>query len=178
MTRLFDVSPLVAGFMIATESVAWTLAALAVARATPAQEPRLIRVGALLVTAGIVALATTMPRGPVAALVPGGILQGAGFGISWAFVLRRIVAGAAEGERERASAAMPTLQMIGYAIGAAASGVVANALGLTESAPIDVARVVGFWVFAAFLPLAFVGVAAAFRIARDPRHSPLPAGSR
>ena len=178
MMRLFDVSPLTAGFMIATESIAWTLAALAVARATPAQEPRLIRIGALLVTAGIVALATTMPRGPVAALLPGGILQGAGFGISWAFVLRRIVAGVAEGERERASAAMPTLQMIGYAIGAAASGVVANALGLTESAPVDVARVVGFWVFAAFLPLAFVGVAAAFRMARDPRHSPLPAGSQ
>ena len=178
MMRLFDVSPLTAGFMIATESIAWTLAALAVARVTPAQEPRLIRIGALLVTAGIVALATTMPRGPVAALLPGGILQGAGFGISWAFVLRRIVAGVAEGERERASAAMPTLQMIGYAIGAAASGVVANALGLTESAPVDVARVVGFWVFAAFLPLAFVGVAAAFRMARDPRHSPLPAGSQ
>ena len=178
MMRLFDVSPLTAGFMIATESIAWTLAALAVARATPAQESRLIRIGALLVTAGIVALATTMPRGPVAALVPGGILQGAGFGISWAFVLRRIVAGVAEGERERASAAMPTLQMIGYAIGAAASGVVANALGLTDSAPVDVARVVGFWVFAAFLPLAFVGVAAAFRMARDPRHSPLPAGSQ
>ena len=178
MMRLFDVSPLTAGFMIATESIAWTLAALAVARATPAQESRLIRIGALLVTAGIVALATTMPRGPVAALLPGGILQGAGFGISWAFVLRRIVAGVAEGERERASAAMPTLQMIGYAIGAAASGVVANALGLTESAPVDVARVVGFWVFAAFLPLAFVGVAAAFRMARDPRHSPLPAGSQ
>jgi MFS family permease len=178
MTRLFGVSPLTAGLMIATESVAWTLAALAVARATPAEEPALIRVGALLVVAGIAALAATMPTGPVAALLPGGLLQGAGFGISWAFVLRRIVAGMPEGERERASAAMPTFQMIGYAVGAAASGIVANALGLTESAPADVARAVGFWVFAAFLPLAFVGVAAAFRMARDPRHTPTPGGSR
>jgi hypothetical protein len=174
MTRLFHVSPLTAGFMVATESIAWTLAAIAFARARPAHEPALIRGGALLVTAGIVAFAATMPRGPVAALVPGGLLQGAGFGMCWAFVLRRIVASVADGERERASAAMPTLQMIGYAIGAAASGIVANALGLTEAAPGSVVRSVGCWVFAAFLPLALLGVGAAFRMARDPRHIPLP----
>jgi MFS family permease len=177
MTRLFHVSPLTAGFMVATESIAWTLAALAFARATPAQEPALIRVGALLVVAGIVALAVAMPRGPVVALLPGGLLQGAGFGMSWAFVLRRIVAGVTAGERERASAAMPTFQMIGYAVGAAASGIVANALGLTETAPAEVARSVAYWVFAAFLPLALVGVGAAFRMARDPRHTPRPAES-
>jgi len=174
MTRLFHVSPLTAGLMVATESIAWTLAAIAFARAGPAHEPALIRGGALLVTAGIVAFAATMPRGPVAALIPGGLLQGAGFGMCWAFVLRRIVASVADGERERASAAMPTLQMIGYAIGAAASGIVANALGLTEAAPGSVVRSVGCWVFAAFLPLALFGVGAAFRMARDPRHIPLP----
>ena len=177
MTRLFGVSPLTAGFMIATESVAWTLAALAFARATPAQEPLLIRTGAFLVAVGIVALAVAMPRGPVLALLPGGLLQGAGFGMCWAFVLRRIVAGVAADERERASAAMPTFQMIGYAVGAAASGIVANALGLTETAPDAVARVVAFWVFAAFLPLAALGVVGAFRTAQNPSGSQHPAGS-
>jgi MFS family permease len=63
MTRLFHVSPLTAGLMVATESIAWTLAAIAFARAGPAHEPALIRGGALLVTAGIVAFAATMPRG-------------------------------------------------------------------------------------------------------------------
>jgi MFS family permease len=177
MSRLFGASPLTAGLMVATESIAWTLAALAFARATPAREPALIRGGALLVITGIVALAFAMPRGPVVALLPGGLLQGLGFGMCWGFVLRRIVASVASGERERASAAMPTMQMIGYAVGAAASGVVANTLGLTETAPADVVRSVAWWVFAAFLPLALIGVAAAFRIARDPRHSPPPGGS-
>jgi MFS family permease len=64
MARLFGVGPLTAGFMVAAESVAWTLAALAFARATPRHEPALIRSGAGLVTAGLVALALTMPRGP------------------------------------------------------------------------------------------------------------------
>ena len=96
----------------------------------------------------------------------------------WAFVLRRIVAGVAAGERERASAAMPTLQMIGYAIGAAASGIVANALGLTETAPADVVRVGrASGCSRRSCRWRCVGVAAAFRMARDPRHSPLPAGS-
>jgi len=177
MTRLFHVGPLTAGFMVATESIAWTLAALALARAAPHHEPTLIRVGALLVTAGVAVLAATMPHGPVTALLPGAILQGAGFGVCWAFVLRRIVASVADGERERASAAMPTLQMIGYAVGAAASGIVANALGLTETAPAEIVRSVAWWVFAAFLPLALLGVGAAFTMARDPRHSLPPGGS-
>jgi Na+-driven multidrug efflux pump len=92
-------------------------------------------------------------------------------------VLRRIVASVPDGERERASAAMPTLQMIGYGVGAAASGIVANSLGLTDTAPAEVVRSVAFWVFAAFFPLALVGVAAAFTMARDPRHSPRPGES-
>ena len=82
----------------------------------------------------------------------------------WAFLLRRIVAGVPAGERERASSAMPTLQMIGYAVGAAASGMVANTLGLADGASRDVVRSVAFWVFAAFLPLALLGVFAAWRV--------------
>ena len=105
-----------------------------------------------------------MPHGPVWALVPWLTLQGAGFGMCWAFLLRRIVAGVPAGERERASSAMPTLQLVGYAVGAAASGIVANALGLVEGASQEVVRTVAFWVFAAFLPLAVLGVVAAWRV--------------
>ena len=168
LTKLYGVAAITTGFIVAIESVAWTLAAIVVARAPERREPALIRGGALLVTAGIMGLAVTMPRGPVWALVPWAALQGAGFGICWAFLLRRIVAAVPEGERDRASAAMPTLQMIGYAVGAAASGMVANALGFAEGAPVDVVRGVAFWVFAAFLPLALLGVAGAWRVSADP----------
>src|SRR5262245_18451202 len=153
MAKLFHVLPLTAGFMVALESVAWTILAIVFAGAPARREPVLIRVGALVITAGVIGLAVTMPRGPAWALGPWVALQGAGFGMCWAFVLRRIVAGVPAGERERASAAVPTLQMIGYAVGAAASGVVANSLGLSEHAPDATVRAVGFWVFAAFLPL-------------------------
>ncbi len=164
LAKLFAVVPFTAGFMVAIESVAWTLAAIAFAGASEQSETTLIRVGAVLIAAAVAGLGVTMPHGPVWALVPWLTLQGAGFGMCWAFLLRRIVAGVPAGERERASSAMPTLQMIGYAVGSAATGIVANALGLIEGAPLEVVRTVAFWVFAAFLPLAALGVVAAWRV--------------
>lgn len=92
LARLFGVGPFAAGLLVASESVAWTLAALAVARTPPEREPALIRAGVALVMTGVAALAVTAPVGPPAALLVGAALQGTGFGTCWAFVLRRIVA--------------------------------------------------------------------------------------
>jgi len=164
LAKLFGVVPFTAGLMVAIESVAWTLAAIVFAGASEGSETTLIRVGAVLAAVAVAGLAVTMPHGPVWALVPWLTLQGAGFGMCWAFLLRRIVAGVPAGERERASSAMPTLQMMGYAVGSAAAGIVVNALGLVEGASLDVVRTVAFWVFAAFLPPAALGVVAAWRV--------------
>jgi MFS family permease len=164
LARLYGVSALTAGFLVAIESVAWTLAAIAFAGAPARLESALIRAGAAAIGVGVGALAWTMPRGPVWALVPWTALQGMGFGMCWAFLLRRIVAAVPADDRERASAAVPTMQMIGYAVGAALSGMVANALGLVDGAPDAVVRSVAFWVFAAFVPVAALGVAAAWQV--------------
>ncbi len=168
METLFGATPLVAGFMIAVESVSWTLAAIVFAGAGRRLEPALIRGGALTVTAGIAGLAWTMPQGPTSALLPWVALLGAGFGMAWAFVMRRVVESVPAGERERAASSLPTMQLLGYALGAAASGIVANLAGLVAGAPQPVVESAAFWVFAAFLPLAGLGVAAALRLARIP----------
>ena len=152
--------------MIAVESVSWTLAAIVFAGAAPRLEPALIFGGALTVSAGIAGMAWTMPQGPVAALLPWAVLLGAGFGMAWAFVMRRVVESVPPGERERAAASLPTIQLLGYALGAAASGIVANLSGLAADAPRAVVEGAAFWVFAAFLPLAALGSAAAWRLSR------------
>jgi hypothetical protein len=167
METLLGTTPLVAGLMIALESISWTLAAILFAGAGARLEPILIRAGAVTITLGIAGFAWVMPEGPVAALVPWPILQGAGFGMGWAFIMRRIVESVPAGERERAAASLPTIAMLGYALGAAASGIVANLSGLAEAPPAGV-EVAAFWVFAAFLPLAALGVAAAWRLSRTP----------
>jgi MFS family permease len=166
LARLFGVSPLLAGLLVAAESVAWTLAAIATANAPAHRESLLIRGGTAAIAIAVAGLAWTMPRGPVWALGLWTAVQGAGFGICWAFLLRRIVAGVPDGDSDRASAAVPTTQMIGYAIGAAVCGMVANALGLHDDAAPDIVRGVAFWVFAAFFPLAGLGALSAWRIAR------------
>jgi len=167
METLYGVSPLAGGFMLAAESVAWSLAAIVFAGATVRREPLLIRTGVLCITGGIVGFALVMPHGPVIWLLPWALLQGAGFGMCWAFVVRRLVARVDPTDRVRTSSAAPTLQMIGYALGAALAGMVANGLGLADSAGMAVVRVVGFWVFAGFLPLAGLGVWGGWRLARS-----------
>ena len=167
LERLFDVPPLVAGFIIALESVAWGVAAIAFANAGIAAERYLIRGGAITVTLGVAGLAVAMPTGSLIAVLPFVALQGAGFGMMWAFIFRRIVAAAIDGEHERTSAAVAPLQQFGFAIGAAAAGIVANTLGFSEDASLDTVRAVAFWIFAAFLPIACGGIWAAWRLTLD-----------
>jgi predicted MFS family arabinose efflux permease len=89
------------------------------------------------------------------------VLQGGGFGIAWPFVTRIVVSAAPEDERTIASSAVPTMQRIGYAVGAALCGIVANASGFSQGLSGETAAGVAKWLFLAFVPLGVVGVAAA-----------------
>ncbi len=168
MSLLHGADPLLGGYMVALESASWSIAAILFAGAGPAAEPRLIRCGAIAILLGLIGFALAMPNGPVLALAPWAVLQGAGFGMCWAFIIRRVVAGAAADDRERASSALPTTQLLGYAIGSALAGLVANSLGFADGAAVAEAKLVGFWIFAAFLPVTLVGAVAAWRLARYP----------
>ncbi len=166
MEALYGVTPFTAGLMIAVESVSWTIAAIVFVNAGPKLEPWLIRLGGLAIAGGVLGFALVMRNGPLSALLPWAILQGAGFGMAWAFIIRRIVSSFGQAERERASSAAPTLQMLGYAVGSALSGIVANMSGLGQGTTPEAVDAAAFWVFAAFLPLAAVGVWAAWRLSR------------
>src|SRR3546814_11402266 len=99
-----------------------------------------------------------MPEGPVEALLPWAFLQGAGFGACWSFLIRRLVESVPAGDRERASSSVPTLQRLGYALGATEAGIVVNLTGLTAAAPRAVVETASFGVFDAFIPDAAEGV--------------------
>jgi len=176
MEVLFGATPLVAGLVLALESVSWSLTAILFARAGTQAEPRLIRLGTLLVAFGVVGFVLVMPHGPLVALLPWAILQGAGCGMAWAFIMRRIVASVATEDRERASSAVPAMQMMGYALGAALAGIVANMAGLAEGVDATAAKRAAFWVFAVFLPIAIIGVRAASRLVAPGRSEGQPPG--
>ena len=164
MQILYGADPLTAGYYIATESVAWSVAAIAVTNAGERAERAIILTGSALITIGIVGFAIVMPIGPMEGLLPFALCQGAGFGMAWGFVVRRTIAGAPEEDRDRISSSMPTVQMIGYAMGAAAVGIVANSAGFAQGMGVDAARAAGLWVFIAFIPVALVANIAAWKL--------------
>ena len=166
MQVIYGADPLVAGYYIAAESVAWSRAAIAVSGVREQGERVVILAGSVLITLGIAGFAVIMPLGPMEALLPFAICQGAGFGMAWGFVVRRAIAGAPQPDRDRISSSLPTVQMIGYAVGAAAAGIVANSSGFSQGLSLEAATSVGVWVFVAFVPLALIGNLAAWKLIR------------
>ena len=163
---LHGASALVAGYIVACASIGWTIAALLVAVSAERHDRTLIGAGMLVVAATIPGFLYSVPSGPVWLIAAFSALQGAGFGMAWAFVLRRMTALAPADDTERVAGALPTVQRLGYAVGAAYVGIVANAAGFAEGADgadragvAEAARAV----FAAAIPFAVIGLAATAR---------------
>jgi MFS family permease len=163
LTSLHGVPVLTTGYIIAAESIAWSVLSILVAGAPPRLERAIIGIGALMVAAGIAGFAYAVPAGSLPLIVLCAVLQGGGFGIAWPFVTRIIVASANDAERTIASSAVPTMQRIGYAVGSALTGIVANAAGFAQGLSAETAASVAGWLFAAFIPLGIVGFLAALR---------------
>jgi hypothetical protein len=169
LQQLRGFSPLWAGYAIGAESMAWTVAAMAVAGATGIWDARWTRFGALLLIASLVILTFTMADGPFVWVLIGGSLMGAAFGFSWAFMSRRLLAALSNEDRAIGSSAITAVRQTGAAAGAAISGVAANLAGFSEGLTDASARAASVWVFASVIPLALVGTWATFRLTGSAR---------
>jgi len=156
LQRLHSLNPLAAGYMIAAASLAWTVAAIAVASLPNEWSARLIVAGPLAMSAGLLGVGVMMASGPVVALIPPISLIGLGIGTCWAFIAQRIMSGARPGEENIAASCVATVQQAGLAFGAASAGFVANAGGLSDSLTHASILRAAFWVPASFMaaPLA------------------------
>ena len=135
LVQLHALSALAAGYVIAVEAIAWALSAALLSGAAERHDPKLILLGMLIVSASIVGFAYSVGYGPLWLVVVCSALQGCGFGMAWTFILRRATTVAAPGEVQRVAAAIPTVQRLGYALGAAYVGIVANAAGIADGGP-------------------------------------------
>jgi len=164
LQRLRGFSPLMAGYTIGAESAAWTVAAMLVAGAAGVWDARWIRAGAACLVASLVILALTMADGTFAWVLAGGALMGVAFGLSWAFMSRRLLMALSDEDRAIGSSAITAVRQTGAAAGAAISGVAANLGGFSEGLTAASARASSLWVFVSVIPLALVGGWAAFRL--------------
>ncbi len=165
ITKLHGISALVAGYVIAVEAIAWTAMALILSGSPERRDPGYILAGMLAITASIPGLGYSVGAGPVWLVAVFAALQGAGFGTAWTFILRRATILAPEDEKQRVSAAIPTVQRLGYALGAAYIGIIANAAGIEAATPGGSLEFATWAIFLCCLPLALVGLAAAVRFA-------------
>jgi hypothetical protein len=157
-------SPLWAGYAVGAESMAWTVAAMAVAGAGAAWDRRWIRIGALLLIASLVMLPFTLADGPLAGMLMAGGLMGAAFGFSWAFMARRLLTALREEDKAIGSSGITAVRQSGAAAGAAIAGVAANIVGFSGGLSDASAHAATTWVFVAVIPLALAGTWAAFRL--------------
>lgn len=169
---LYGVTPLSAGYIVVSESIAWGISAIFFSRFDQHMEKWLIRLGSVLITGSNLAFAMVFPIESLWLVIACAICQGAGFGMLWGFIIRRILAATSTTERDITASTIPTTQQIGFAIGAATTGIIANAVGFGEDVSITTAQSAGFWLFAAYLPLLLFSNILAWKISTTPKTHP------
>jgi MFS family permease len=167
VTAIHGVSALTAGYIVACSSIGWTVMAVLVSGLPERFDRLMIALGMTVVTLSILGFLHAVPNGPVWLIAVFAAMEGGGFGMAWTFILRRTMAVADADEVQRVSGAIPTIQRLGYALGAAYVGIVANASGLLSMETAADAAKVARWVFVSCVPFAAIGLIAMSALVRD-----------
>ena len=158
MVAIHGTSALVAGYVIACSSIGWTFSAVLFSGSPERLDRLMIAIGVAMIGASVIGFVYAVASGPIWLIAAFAGLEGAGFGLAWTFILRRTTALAPADEVQRISGAIPTVQRLGYALGAAYIGIVANSIGFAEMDSAEAAARVARGVFAACLPFAALGI--------------------
>ena len=165
LQNLHGLDPLTAGYGVACASLGWTAAAVAVAGASKEWRSRGIVLGPAVMVVSLVAAAVAGHYDALA--MCSAILGiGVGIGVCWAFIAQRIMSGARKGEETIAASSVPTVQQMGFALGAALSGLAANAAGFAVGLPREAMLHVAYVVPLCFAVSAALGCVAALRLCK------------
>jgi len=162
----FGLSGLEAGYLVAIEALAWTVAALLVSGSAEPRRGRLIVTGAAAILAGATALTLLMAGQHLVAIGVAGAVLGAGYGLSYAFIGQRVIGSFGEAERTRGSSAIGAVRNAGAATGAALAGIAANAAGFGRGLDADNIPLIAWGAFGIAIPFALAGLVAAIRLVR------------
>lgn len=150
-------TPLLAGYMTAAMAGGWSIASLLSSGRADGGADRMVRLGPLLMTVSLAALAVLLPLQdgmpvPVHSVLLAVTLAGVGLGVGlgWPHLLTRVMKVAVAGEENLAASAITTVQLYAMAIGAALAGLVANAAGLTAPGGVAGAQVAAMSLFGLF----------------------------
>ncbi|MCB2135608.1 MAG: MFS transporter [Rhodobacteraceae bacterium] len=164
LMQVLHASPvIVSGYVIATVSIAWTLGSVMVSGLPERLDPLVIGIGMAMVFASVAGMTYAMPAGPIWLIAAFAAVEGFGYGIANVFVLRRATLLAPRDDVERLSAALPTVGHLGYALGAAVVGILANSAGFHDALGAGEAAHVARWIFGGSFAVALGGALAMLR---------------
>ncbi|MCF8468250.1 MAG: MFS transporter, partial [Sneathiella sp.] len=163
ITLLHGEPAIVGGYVLACMSIGWAFVAFLVSGVPEKYDGRMIMTGMVIITLSLPGYAYSLPNGPVWLIAVFAAMQGSGFGMAWTFILRRAIRLAPQDENERVASAIPTIQRLGYALGAAYAGIIANASGLSGQTNISTLDFISILIPLACLPAALIGLVATAR---------------
>ncbi len=162
--RLHGIGSMESGALLLLESVGWSVTAIFISGISPRYEKRAIAIGLVLVAGGTGLFAHAIPGGVLWLVAVGALAQGGGFGLAWSFMLRRAILLADPDDKERIASAIPTTQRLGYGLGAAFAGMVANGWGFSQTASQSTMEDVAIAIFMLSMIPAAIGLAATARL--------------
>ena len=152
LTTLHGFSATAAGAFVLFETVAWTVGSFLVASLPEARARLVAGLGPVAAALGLVVLGWALPQGHLVVSAAAIFACGAGLGLVWPTLGQRIIQENRPEDREKAVAALASIETLGFAFGAAFVGVVgAAAVGgdLSSPAGIAVATATVTWAAAA-----------------------------
>lgn len=165
--HLWGYGPAVAGGIGAILALAWSGGAVTVANYDgTGRRLRFVAAGASVVVAGLVVGTLAILLHLLALVVLCQLAIGVGMGIAWGCLCQVTMETHPEGERDKASALLPTLQSAGYAAGSAVLGLVANLAGFASDPTPEGLRRSLVVAFAAAALLALAPLVFALRMGR------------
>ncbi len=174
LQELHGLSPLVAGYIAALMSIGWTAGSMTSAHWHGERAKQTIFAGPAFGFIGLALIALFMPMAGAeflviaAPLCVGIIAVGFGMGFAWPHIVTAVYEFAPEGEAEKASSSITTVQLFAAALGAALAGLTANLAGIEASSEGGVALATT-WLFGLFALLPVLAVLTARRVRRARR---------
>jgi len=160
--------------MTAAMAGGWSIASLLSSGRADGGADRMVRLGPLLMTVSLAALAILLPLQDGMPLILHSVLLaltlagvGLGVGLGWPHLLTRVMKVAVAGEENLAASAITTVQLYAMAIGAALAGLVANAAGLTAPGGVAGAQVAAMSLFGLFALAPVLAILLTRRITRS-----------
>lgn len=145
--RLHGVEPLMAGYVSAVLSLGWSFGAFAFAGASASLQRVLIITGPLCILLGVFGQGHFVAGGPLLPLIALIFLSGLGIGQCHAHISNHVMTQARDGEEALTAGAIPTMQSIGIAFGAAIAGLLSNVAGISKGISVETLTAVTEWLY-------------------------------